>query len=96
MRWAYDKGGFIPDDVSWSDPFTRMRLEEDVPDPYDTSGLQKLFRSPVFTQGARPKAAGGETAYWFPLLALFAGCRRSEIAGLTVAERWRRGHRRAT
>jgi integrase len=88
LRWAYDKGGFIPDDVSWSDPFTRMRLEEDESDraPYDTAGLQKLFRSPVFTQGARPKAARGETAYWFPLLALFAGCRRSEIAGLTVAD----------
>jgi integrase len=40
----------------------------------------------VFTQGARPKAARGETAYWFPLLALFGGCRRSEIAGLTVGD----------
>jgi integrase len=88
LRWAHDKGGFIPDDVSWSDPFARMRLTEDEPDrqPFNDTELQLLFKSPVFTSGERPKAGRGETAYWLPLLALFTGCRRSELAGLTVTD----------
>jgi integrase len=88
LRWAHDKGGFISDDVAWADPFANMRLEEDDPSrgPFDVAGLQALFRSPLFTEGERPKAGRGEAAFWFPLLALFAGCRRSEIAGLTVAD----------
>jgi integrase len=88
LIWAHDKGGFIPDDVPWADPFARMRLEEDKPErePFDTSELQTLLRSPVFTDGERPKAGRGDAAYWLPLLALFTGCRRSELAGLTVAD----------
>jgi hypothetical protein len=83
LIWAHDKGGFIPDDVPWADPFARVRLEEDKPErePFDTSELQTLLRSAVFTDGERPKAGRGDAAYWLPLLALFAGCRRSELAG---------------
>jgi hypothetical protein len=48
LIWAHDKGGFIPDDVPWADPFARMRLEEDKPErePFDTSELQTMLRRP--------------------------------------------------
>jgi integrase len=88
LRWAYDSGGFIPDDVAWSDPFARFRLDEDEPDreSFDIAELRKLFGSPIFTAKARPKAGRGEAAYWLPLLALFTGCRRGELAALTAAD----------
>jgi integrase len=88
LIWAHDKGGFIPDDVPWADPFARMRLEEDEPDrqPFEIAELEVLFRSPVFTKKDWPKAGRGEAAYWLPLLALFAGGRRGELAPLTVAD----------
>jgi integrase len=88
LIWAHDKGGFIPDDVPWADPFARMRLEEDEPDrePFEIAELRVLFSSPVFTKKDLPKAGRGEAAYWLPLLALFAGGRRGELASLRVAD----------
>ena len=70
---------------------TRLRafeLDEDEPDRklFDIAELRKLFGSPIFTAKARPKAGRGEAAYWLPLLALFTGCRRGELAALTVAD----------
>src|SRR5262245_53033180 len=83
--WGYDNG-LIPDEVSWSDPFARMRLEEDEPDrePWEISELQLLFRSPVFASGSRPKGGSGESAYWLPLLGVFTGARLGELAPLTA------------
>jgi integrase len=88
LIWAHDKGGFIPDDVPWADPFARMRLEEDEPDrePFSPTELQVLFGSSVFTDGERPKGGRGEAAYWLPLLALFTGGRRGELSALRVAD----------
>jgi integrase len=88
VRWAYDKGGFIPDDMTWADPFARMRLDEDDPDraPFNVAELKKLFGSPVFIDRTGPKGARGEVDYWLPLLALFTGGRRGELAGLRVAD----------
>jgi integrase len=84
--WARDQG-VIPDDVPWSDPFARMRLEEDESDRELTiADLKLVFGSPVFTQGERSEGGKGEAAYWLPLLALFTGARRGELAGLTVAD----------
>jgi len=83
--WGYDNG-LIPDEVAWSDPFARMRLEEDEPDrePWEIGELQLLFNSPVFASGARPKGGSGEAAYWLPLLGLFTGARQGELAPLTA------------
>jgi integrase len=85
--WARDNG-LVPDDVPWADPFARMRLEEDEPDrePFTIAELNTFFASPVYAEGSRPNAGQGETAYWLPLLALFSGARRGELAGLTVAD----------
>ena len=86
--WARDQG-LIPDDVPWSDPFARMRLEEDEPDrePFTVAELKLMFGSPVFTQGERPRGGRGEAAFWLPLLGLFTGARRGELAGLLVGQR---------
>jgi integrase len=88
LIWAHDKGGFIADDVAWADPFARMRLEVDEPErePFDTDELQTLFHSAVFAGMERPKAGRGDAAYWLPLLALFTGGRRGELAALTAAD----------
>src|SRR5262245_42321499 len=30
-RWAHDKGGMVPDEIAWADPFARQRLTTDEP-----------------------------------------------------------------
>ena len=84
--WARDKGGMVPDDVPWADPFSRMRfrVEEPTRESFTPDELKAVFGGSVFTEGARPAGGKGEAAFWLPLLALFTGARRSELAGLTV------------
>lgn len=85
--WARDNG-LIPDDVPWADPFSNMRLEEAEPgrEPWEPSELRVLFSSPVFSEGIRPKAGGGEAAFWLPMLGIFTGARLGELAPLTAAD----------
>jgi pimeloyl-ACP methyl ester carboxylesterase len=84
--WGHDKGGMVPDDFAWADPFARTRLEEDDSDrePFDAKELECIFSTPVFTKSERPVGGKGEAAFWLPILALFTSARRSELAGLTV------------
>ena len=86
-RWGR-KHGVIPDDVPWSDPFASMKLKEDESDraPFPLKELQTLFSSPVFVEGNRPKGGKGEAAFWLPLLGLFTGARRGELAALTAGD----------
>jgi hypothetical protein len=65
-----------------------MPLSEPDPDraPWEPMELRVLYASPVFTEGARPKAGRGEAAFWFPLLGLFTGARLGEIAPLSTAD----------
>jgi integrase len=81
--WARDKG-MVPEDLPWSDPFSRMRLKEDPSgrDAFTVSELNLLFAASVFTKGERPAPGRGEAAFWLPLLSLYSGARRSELAGL--------------
>jgi integrase len=85
--WGHDNGS-VPDNVAWTDPFARMRLEEPQSErqPFDVADLQVLFNSSVFTKGERPEPGQGDTAYWLPLLALFTGGRRGELAGLSALD----------
>src|SRR5262249_39282094 len=85
--WARDNG-VIPDDVPWAGPVSRMRLEEAEPgrEPWEPAELRVLFSSPVFAEGVRPKAGGGEAAFWLPLLGIFTGARLGELAPLTSAD----------
>jgi integrase len=80
-KWA-EHNGLVPDDIRWSDPFTGMKLapsDEQGGGPFEPEELQRLFRCPIFTKGERPEGGQGETSFWLPLLALFTGCRRSEL-----------------
>jgi integrase len=70
------------------DPFAKITLERpnrvkaSRREGWDIEDLQKLFASPVFTEGHRPKAAAGEGAYWIPVLALYHGFRLGELCQL--------------
>jgi integrase len=80
-KWA-EHNGLVPDEIRWSDPFTGMKLapsDEQGGGPFEPEELQRLFRCPIFTKGERPEGGQGETSFWLPLLALFTGCRRSEL-----------------
>ena len=56
------------------------KIEREKRLPYNADDLKLIFSSPVYTTGERPKAGGGEAAYWLPLLALFTGARVEELA----------------
>jgi integrase len=83
--WAHHNG-VIPDDVPWADPFQKMRVEEELSSrgPFDPRELQKVFNAPLFTANEEPEGAKGPAGAWLPLLALFTGARRGEIAALRV------------
>ena len=54
--------------------------------PWEQEHLTRLFSHDIWQKGILPnhKKAGGEAAYWIPLLALFTGARLSEICQLEV------------
>jgi integrase len=85
--WARTSG-MIPEDLPWSDPFSRMRLVEDASDrdAFTVDELNMLFATPVFTKGERPAPGKGDAAFWLPLLGLYSGARRSELSGLRVKD----------
>lgn len=86
-KWGR-KNGLVPEDMPWSDPFEEMRLEEEQSNrgPFDAHDLQTIFDAPLFTQRQLPVGARGDAGIWLPLLALFAGARQAEFAGLRVSD----------
>ncbi len=86
LNWAHDKGGMITDDEPWANPFSRMRLgaEASTREPFTPEELKAIFNAPVFTETARPRGGKGAAAFWLPLLALFTGARRAELAALAA------------
>lgn len=85
--WARDNG-LVPEDMPWSDPFARMRLEEEEPsrEPWQVDELRTLFSSPVYSRSERPQGGRGEAAFWLPLLALYTGARLGELAPLLASD----------
>ena len=85
-----DRDGFFEGVPGWSNPFhvgfEISRTERQPYEPFSNQELQRLFASPVFTQGLRPEGGKGEAAYWLPLISLFSGSRRTEIAQLRVED----------
>jgi len=83
-----NRNGLVPDDATWADPFSEMRLEEEQSEraPFDASDLQAIFDAPVFKQAEAPIGAKGAAGIWLPLLALFGGARQAEYAGLRVSD----------
>jgi integrase len=84
--WAHHHG-IVPEDVAWSDPFHKMRIEEEQSEraPFVATELQMIFNTPLFTQHEIPTGAKGPAGVWLPLLALFTGARQAEIAGLRAS-----------
>ncbi len=48
--------------------------------------LRQIFGSPVYSQGRRYRAGGGEAAAWVPVLALATGARLEELCQLRVED----------
>jgi integrase len=84
--WANDNG-LVPDDVQWTDPFSRLRLPEERSErtSFEISELQQLLNAPVFTEHEFPLGAHGAAGFWLPVLALFSGARQAELGSLTAA-----------
>jgi hypothetical protein len=85
--WARE-GGLVPEDAPWSNPFEEMRLEEEQSQraPFDARDLQTIFDAPLFVANKLPVGAKGDAGIWLPLLALFAGARQAEYAGLRASD----------
>ena len=84
------KDGYFDDVPSWTNPF-RVTFEISSTDrepyePFTAEELRRLFESPVFSAGERPLGGRGEAAYWLPLIALYSGARRTEIAQLKARD----------
>jgi integrase len=62
------------------------KVAEDGRDIFQPSDLTAIVAAGVFTAGERPRAGGGEAAFWLPLIALLSGMRLEEIAGLRVRD----------
>jgi integrase len=87
VGWGY-RNGLVHDDVAWSDPFKdlRLRVERSTRGPFDARDLQTIFDAPLFTNHEIPEGGRGPAAFWLPLLALFAGGRQAEFAGLRACD----------
>ncbi|HNB77151.1 MAG TPA: site-specific integrase [Rhodocyclaceae bacterium] len=60
----------------------RPKVREKARVPFSADELNRIFSSPVFTQGLRPTGGKGEAAHWLPLLALWTGARLEELGQL--------------
>jgi hypothetical protein len=85
-----ERDGFFESLPAWSNPFHvsfEIAASEREPyEPFSIEEMRRLFASPVFVENARPQGGRGEAAFWFPLIALFSGARRTEIAQLKVGD----------
>ena len=61
-------------------------LEREPYEPFTSEELKALFSSPVFVRAERPRGGKGEAAFWLPLIALYSGARRTEIAQLRASD----------
>lgn len=79
-------------DYLGANPFAKIVLEKpkrakvNQRQDWDRDELRKLFASPVFSESKRFIAAGGEAAYWLPVLAVYHGFRAGELCQLDKAD----------
>jgi len=85
-----EREGHFENLPTWSNPFhvgfDISQMEREPYEPFSVEELNRLFASPVYSDGLRPIGGRGEAAFWFPLLALFCGARRTEIAQLKIGD----------
>ncbi len=85
LSWAVTNG-YIE-----SNPATKFNIKDPEANkekrlPYDEEDMKKIFTSPIYTKGKRPKAGCGEAAKWLPVLALFTGARLEELGQSLVTD----------
>ncbi len=84
--------GLLDDLAGFVNPFSKDvkvrvgKVADEARDRFEPSDLKALFAAGIFTKGERPRAGGGEAAFWFPVIALLSGMRLDEIAGLRVRD----------
>jgi integrase len=85
LSWAVDNG-LCKHNVAAGVKVRQAKVKPEARLPYDDSDLEALFSSPVYRGRERPLAAGGEAAFWLPLMALFMGCRLEELGQALVVD----------
>lgn len=90
LSWGR-KEGYFDTALMWGNPVSSMMLvagtdDEEDREPYDAADLKTIFNSPVYREGKRPAAGGGEAAKWLPLIGLFTGARLEEIGQALVSD----------
>mgnify|MGYP000942295287 CR=1 FL=1 len=85
-----EKDGYFDELPMWSNPFHIAidvnAIELEPYQPFDVAELNKLFASPVYSEGKRPIGGRGEVAFWLPVLGLFTGARRTELLQLAAGD----------
>jgi len=85
LSWG-EKNGYLETNLAAGIKVDGNKAQPKARVPYSIEDLNQIFRFPVYTEGERPKAAGGEAAKWLPILALFTGARLQELGRLQVAD----------
>jgi len=82
FNYAVDKLHLIQTNPAAKVRVADNRRAKDKRRAFEVEELKALFASPVYADGKRPQAGGGEAAYWLPLLALYTGARQTELGQL--------------
>jgi integrase len=83
-----ERDRFFDDSAGWSNPlhtgFEISAADREPYEPFNAAELSLLFTSPIYAEGERPIGGRGDAAYWLPVLSLYTGARRTELAQLTL------------
>lgn len=85
LGWAVENG-LVDDNVAAGVTVRDAKVKRERRLPYSDDDLKLIFSSPIYTDGVRPKAGGGEAAYWLPLMALYMGPRLEEMGQALVSD----------
>jgi integrase len=85
LQTTFD-AGLIPHNAARGMRIPKPKLAEQKRRAFTADELRRIFTSPVYMRGLRPRAAGGEAAVWVPLIGLATGARLEEICQLRVAD----------
>ncbi|MFO1083787.1 MAG: DUF6538 domain-containing protein [Reyranellaceae bacterium] len=85
LGWA-EENGLVQHNVAAGVGVRDARVKREARLPYADADLKVIFSSPIYTEGERPKAGGGEAAYWLPLIGLYMGSRLEEMGQALVSD----------
>jgi integrase len=85
LGWAVENG-LIEHNVAAGIGVREAKVQRETRLPYADADLKVIFGSPVYTEGKRPMAGGGEAAYWLPIMALYMGARLEELGQSFVSD----------